>query len=505
VKAGRELPQKSSGLANLSKMRETPFQYQNLLLWKQKKGVFLMSHDIVPLQADGSRGSVSEQMVSLLAHLLRQLRHKPEPAEPAPKRGRGRPARFSLEHLWLAILVGMLNQADGLRRIWRSMRSGPIGNFPAVKVTYQAVRDRLLKAGMLPLQQFFLQIQQALLLWQEDHQVSALPLASFAPQVVALDETSLDELKRLTADLREVPDKNAHLRPGKLAGLFDLRNQQWVRLQFRADVPAGCNVGIHHLLCKLQRGALILEDLGYFSFPWFDFLTEQGYYWISRVKARTSYTLQQVFYEDVENQVLDALVYPGAYRADRAAYPARLVQFRWQGVTYQYFTNVLDPAVLPLLEIAQLYARSFDIELAFKTLKREVGLALWWGASQELVLIQLWLALILAQVLHALQLVTAAAAGVDPFDVSMHLLVEQLASSRLQGGALLDLLVANGRDLGLIRPSSRRLIQAPAFKPECVCSHFEGAPPPRQARYAQRNGHGPRKPFFARFFTHLLL
>jgi len=37
-----------------------------------------------------------------------------------------------------------------------------------------------------------------------------------------------------------------------------------------------------------------------------------------------------------------------------------------------------------------------------KTLKREAELALWWGASQELVLIQLWLALILAQVLHAL-------------------------------------------------------------------------------------------------------
>jgi hypothetical protein len=156
-----------------------------------------------------------------------------------------------------------------------------------------------------------------------------------------------------------------------------------------------------------------------------------------------------------------------------------------------------------MAEIAQLYARRWDIELAFKTLKRETGLALWWGASQELVLVQLWLALILAQVLQALQLIVAHAAGVEPFAVSMRLLVEQLGNSKLQGGPMLDLLVEQGRDLGLIRKSSRRQIQVPALKPECIRSHFEGAPPPRLARYAQRNGHGPRKPFFCRFFSHL--
>jgi hypothetical protein len=481
-------------------MRETPFHYQTLLLSKQKKGVFLMSHDIVPLQPLPSSGSVSEQMVSLLQHLLTLVS---QPQEPTLKRGRGRPALFRLEPLWLAVLVGMLTQAESVARIWRSMRSGPIGTFPLIKVTYNAVRTRLRQAGMLPLQHFFLQMREALLVFQEQAGISALPLASFAPQVVALDETSLDALKRLTDDLQEVPDKNAHLRPGKLAGLFDLRSQQWIRLQFRADVPAGCNVGVVFLLQELQRGSLILADLGYFAFAWFDYLTERGYFWISRLKAKTSYTVHQIFAEDVEQGVLDAIIWLGAYRADQAAYAVRLVQFTVQAVTYQYITNVLDPAQLPMAEIAQLYARRWDIELAFKTLKRETGVALWWGASQELVLIQLWLALILAQVLHALQLIVAYAAGVEPFDVSMRLLVEQLGTSQLQGGDLVSVLVENGRDLGLIRPSSRRRIQVPDLLPECIRSTFEGAPPPRAARYAQRNGHGPRKPFFPRFFTHL--
>lgn len=466
-----------------------------------------MLDDSVCPQVVQPAGSLKEQMVSFLDQMLTVSRPEPAATEPAPKakRGRGRPASLSLNHLWLALLVGILSQADGLRRVWRSMVMGPIGSFPMLTVTYEAVRSRLLAAGTTSLQQLFEQVSTRLQSLLTKEQVSALSLASFAPQVVALDESSLDELKRLTDDLSEVPDKDPHLRPGKLAGLFDLRLQQWVRLQFRADVPAGCNVGILLLLEGLAPGSLILADLGYFSFPWFDYLTGQGFFWISRLKERTSYTVQQVFYEDKEHGVLDALIWLGAYRADRAAYAVRLVQYQLAGKTYSYLTNVLDPAQLSMLEIAQLYARRWDIELAFLTLKREVGIALWWGAKQEIVLIQLWLALILAQILQALRLQIALQAGVEPFDVSMHLLVELLCTTSAQGAALVPTLVQRGRFLGLIRPSRRKLIGVPARELEHICSSFEGAPPPRRARYAGRNGHGPRKPFHPRFTSHFLL
>lgn len=297
-------------------------------------------------------------MVSLLQQLLHICAHK---QGHSAKRGRGRPADFSLEQVWLALLVGMLTQVSSMRIVWRSLVSGPIGTFPALGVTYEAVRSRLLSASIQQLQSFFEQIRQALLWWQEQFGVSALSLANFAPRVVALDETSLDELKRLTEDLRAIPDADPQLRPGKLAGLFDLRLQQWVRLQFRADVPAGCNIGILSMLEGLQRGSLILADLGYFGFPWFDYLTEMGYCWISRLKAKTSYTIHQVFYEDTEGGVLDALIWLGAYRADKAAYPVRLVQYYLDGITYQYLTNVLDPVQLPLVEVARLYARRWDV------------------------------------------------------------------------------------------------------------------------------------------------
>ena len=293
--------------------------------------------------------------------------------------------------------------------------------------------------------------------------------------------------------------------PGKVAGLFDLRAQRWLRVQFRADVLAYCNTGLLLLLEGLAPGSLILADLGYFSFPWFDYLTGQGYWWVSRLKERVSYELKEVLAYDDHTGLLDAIIWLGTYRADRAAYPVRLVCFSCNGRRYHYLTNVLDPAQLSMTDIAQLYARRWDIELAFKLLKCELGLHIWWGARPDLVLIQLWIAFILAQLLHALQLHVAMQAAVDPFDVSMPLLVEVLGTLPPGPTSLIERLVHEGRALGLIRPSSRLhiVIPPPQSSPPC--------PPPtlqdlkRHARYAQRNPHPRRAPFLSRFRTQLLI
>src|SRR5260370_28854893 len=95
---------------------------------------------------------------------------------------------------------------------------------------------------------------------------------------------------------------------------------------------------------------------------------------------------------------------------------------------YGYLTDVLDRTRLSMQDIAQLYARRWDSELAFKLLKCEVGLQIWWAARPELVMIQLWIALILAQILHALQLQVAMQAEFEPFAISLHLMVDLFGS-----------------------------------------------------------------------------
>ena len=298
----------------------------------------------------------------------------------------------------------------------------------------------------------------------------------------------------------------AQLLVGKLAGLFDLRAQQWLRLQFREDVLANCKVGVLLLVETLAPGSLILADLGYFSFPWFDYLTGQGYWWLSRLRERTSYRIQHVYYQ--QGETLDALIWLGAYRADRAAHLVRLVQFRQDSHLCRYLTNVTDPALLPMLDIARLYARRWDIELTFKLLKRQLGLHLWWAATPVLVLQQLLAALILAQLLHTLHLEIAAQAQVDPFEVSLPILVKLLAHPpATTSRPLVPLLAERGRLLGLIRPSTRLQVQAPSIPLEQLHLPPADLPTVRRARYAQRKCR-PRTsppPHTPRFSTQLLI
>jgi Transposase DDE domain len=488
-------------------MEDNPFMTVNVSL----KG-FPVMHDTKLLQAqvEGYLPQIQPRSPSLaqqLVHLLQEVlalspsRHDLQAPSPRP---RGRPPVLSLPHLYLALLMGVLQQTPHLSTIWRHLYLEEIGTFAPVRLSYEAVRKRLLSAGTSVLQQLFETVSAALATLSPPPP-SALELAPFASQVVALDESTLDHLRRLTADLRELPNGDPHLLPGKLAGLFDLRRQRWMRVQFRADVLAHCTTGILLLLEGLPPGSLILADLGYFSFPWFDYLTEQGYWWVSRLKEGVSYEIKEVLAYDDQTGLLDAIVWLGKYRADRAAHAARLVSFRFHGTQYRYLTNVLRPSHLSLHDIVGLYARRWDIELDFKLLKCELGLHLWWGARPELVLIQLWIALILAQLLHTLQRQVALQADVDPFDVSMHLLVELLAIIPAGPTPIIDRLVQDGRALGLIRPASRHQVVVPPIEPHMLCPPPEFKDLVRHARYAQRNPHPRSAPFTSRFSTQLLI
>ncbi len=234
-------------------------------------------------------------------------------------------------------------------------------------------------------------------------------------------------------------------------------------------------------------------------------LSDQGYWWVSRLKDGVSYEIKEVLAYDDHSGLLDAIVWLGRYRADRAASAVRLVSFPFHGTTYRYLTNVLSPSQLSMRDIAQLYARRWDIEMDFKLLKGELGLHLWWGARPELVLIQLWLALIVAQLLHALQRHVALQADVEPFDVSMHLLVELLETVPTGPTSIIDRLVQDGRTLGLIRPASRLTVVVPEIEPHMLCPPVDLTNRRRHARYAQRNPHPRPAPFTARFSTQLLI
>jgi hypothetical protein len=133
--------------------------------------------------------------------------------------------------------------------------------------------------------------------------------------------------------------------------------------------------------------------------------------------------------------------------------------------------------------------------LAFRVLKDHLNLHHLWSAKPEVVQVQLWCCLILAQVYHALQVEIAGQAGVEVFEVSLDLLVRLTPGWLSRGLTPLEHAVRFGRDLGLIRPSTRHRIEVPWIDPSWV------VPPPPQAvqpqervRYrSQTKGTGPKR------------
>lgn len=265
----------------------------------------------------------------------------------------GRPAILSTLHLGLAVLWCVLSGWKSQRAVWRLICTRRLGPFAPVRVTDQAVYNRLQGAGEALLQDVFGRVSHWLRVWMTPYQDTRI--ASFAHEVYALDESVLDAVGRRLRPLREVAAGDRALLAGRLSTLFDVRRQLWVLLEVLAEAGANCRVSARAMLEDLPTGCLLLFDLGSYGFAWFDELTQRGIWWISRLRARGSYRLQHILVE-LEGY-RKSLVQLGAYNSDQAAYTVRLVEFVYRGTWYRYVTNVRDPRLLSGRQIAQLYAR----------------------------------------------------------------------------------------------------------------------------------------------------
>lgn len=428
--------------------------------------------------------SVEEQrhLIGNIEQFLREAieQLQPEPAVSPP--GVGRPRILPALCLWAGLLVVVLQGGGSQLAIWRLLTLRGLWDYPQFALTDQAVYKRLATAGTQVLERLFAHISEVL-------RVRLAPfartdLAPWASEVFALDETTLDPVARKLPALRGAPAGAPSLMPGKLAGLYDLRRQQWRRLQHIADSHQNEKVAAAAMVAALPAGSLLLADLGYFAFAWFDALTDAGYWWLARLRHKTSYQVCHVFYQDA--QVQDALVWLGAHRADRSAHAVRLVTVHLAGRTYRYITNVLEPSRLPAHDIVRLYGCRWDIELAINLVKTHLQLHLWWSAKSEVILQQLWAVLIISQIIQALHLEIAGRAGVDPDEVSVALLVRYIPLLAKDGREPVAVLVEWGRQAHLIRPSRRIQRQAPIIPPEKIVP----LPPEivllRQPRYANR-------------------
>lgn len=392
--------------------------------------------------------------------------------------------------LWSGIIVAVLRGFSSQLQIWRLVSWEGFWNNPRFPVSDQAVYNRLVEeSGPKAMQALFYRVRDGLK--ERLAPYAQQKLATFAAGVYAIDGSTLDKVARHLPKLRQVSNGDSKLLPGKMVGVFDIRYQQWHEMVHLTNPNQNDKFVATQLLELIPTGSLLLADLGFFSFPWFDTMTENGYWWISRLRNQVTYEVIHPFYQ--QGDLFDGLVWLGKYRADRAAHAVRLVTFSIGKVHFRYITNVRDPLQLTMKDVATLYARRWDIEMAFKMVKRHLNLHILWSAKPQIVLLQLWAVLTIAQILHALQMEIAGLAKVDPFDVSLDLVTQYVPRLTRDGQNPVQMIVENGHRFGFIRPSRRIRIQVPEYDESQMVPLPAGIVLTRKPRYAQRKC-GPRGP-----------
>jgi hypothetical protein len=210
-------------------------------------------------------------------------------------------------------------------------------------------------------------------------------------RVLAVDGSTLDALLRKVGLLRQMA---GHALAGRMTALLDLGSRLPVQIWYEADATAHDQRFWPRIQASLERGTLLLYDLGYTNFTHFSQLTEAGVTWLTRAKSNLAYTVERSLV--ATSQVRDDLVWIGS-GAERQM--VRLVQVLVGTTWRRYLTNELDHTRLPAAYVAALYGQRWRIEEAYALVKRLLGLAYFWTGSENGVTLQLWATWLLYAVL----------------------------------------------------------------------------------------------------------
>jgi Transposase DDE domain len=213
------------------------------------------------------------------------------------------------------------------------------------------------------------------------------------------------------------------------------------------------------LLERLPVGGLLVVDLGFYGFEWFDALTDANKFVLTRQKQKVRYDAVRMLSQG--NRYRDQIIQMGRYHTNPCRHPMRLVSVLWGKTWYHYLTNVLDPAQLSAQQVCDLYRQRWQIEDAFNLTKRLLGLSYFWVGGSNGVQLQLYATWIFYAVLTELCAEVAIALSQPLERISVEMVFRSLYffnRSRLRQPDL-DLiawLVEHQQSMGLVKAVRQR-------------------------------------------------
>jgi len=148
-------------------------------------------------------------------------------------------------------------------------------------------------------------------------------------------------------------------------------------------------------LLNLQPGSIVAMDKAYNDYKRFARWTEEGIYFVTRMKENAIYEVVQDFPVPVNRNILsDEVIVLSGLQAEKKCpcHLRRVVVWDQENErTIVLITNHLD---FGSTTIADIYKERWQIELFFKALKQNLKVRSFVGTSENALLIQIWTALI---------------------------------------------------------------------------------------------------------------
>lgn len=209
-----------------------------------------------------------------------------------------------------------------------------------------------------------------------------------------IDTTTLEELFRKVGLLRDTRTK---MLGGKLFAVLDLPSKLPIRLWLESDPNTNEKAFLDQFKVFLTSGTLLVFDRGFYSFPFFDWLTDHGLAFVTRARDTATFEVDKVLLETPLTR--DRIIRFGLSPNSPCCHRVRMIEVCVAGSWHRYLTNVLDPSILTTADIVDLYGRRWRIEEAFLQAKRLLGLSYLWTGAFNGIHLQIWATWILYAVL----------------------------------------------------------------------------------------------------------
>lgn len=275
-------------------------------------------------------------------------------------------------------------------------------------------------------------------------------------RIAMVDGSTLEAIRKKTQLLQAQPGLAL---AGRMMVMVEAFTHRPLWQLYTEDAVANDQRFAGEILAAVPERGLLVFDLGFFSFLWFDDFTDQHKFFVTRLRQKTAYRVTRVFPHGPYYR--DEVIEVGLHHSHPCHHPLRLVSVLWRGQWYRYLTNVLDPTQLSARDVCELYRRRWRIEDAFLVTKRVLDLAYLWKASANGVQLQLYATFLFYLVLLNVCQQVAQSLNEPLERISVEMVVRAFYhySRALIRGETVDLvayLVQHAKLLGLVKRQRKR-------------------------------------------------